>query len=88
MNITFRKSFARDLKKMKDQAILDRVREVIVKVEEAAGPGTIADLKKLSGAENSYRIRIGEYRIGVTIEGDTVEFVRFLSRRDMYKFFP
>lgn len=29
MRTTFRKSFARDLKKVKDQAILDRVREII-----------------------------------------------------------
>ncbi len=88
MKTSFRKSFTRDLKKVKDQAILDRVREVIEQVEAAASPGAIRDLKKLSGTGNAYRIRVGEYRLGVTIKGDGVDFVRFLPRRDLYRFFP
>jgi mRNA interferase RelE/StbE len=73
---------------VKDQVLLDRVRHVIEQVEAAAGPGAIGDLKKLAGTAQSYRIRIGDHRLGVTIEGDTVEFVRFLPRRDLYRFFP
>jgi len=88
MKTSFRKSFTRDLKKVKDQGILDRVREIVEQVEGAAGPGTIGDLKKLSGTGNSYRIRVGDYRVGITIEGDAVEFVRCLPRRDLYRFFP
>jgi mRNA interferase RelE/StbE len=88
MKTGFRKSFTRDLKKLKDPAVLDRVREVIEQVEAAADAGAISDLKKLSGTTNAYRIRIGDYRLGVTIEGELVEFVRFLHRRDLYRFFP
>ncbi len=57
-------------------------------METAATPGEIGDLKKLSGSDDAYRIRVGEYRVGVVIEGDAVEFVRFLPRRDLYRFFP
>jgi len=32
--------------------------------------------------------RIGEYRIGVALEGSEVEFVRCLNRRDLYRYFP
>ncbi len=88
MTASFRTSFARDLKKVKDRAVLDRVRQVLEEVEAATEPGAIGELRKLSGAGNAYRIRIGEYRIGLTIEGDAVEFVRFLHRRDLYRFFP
>ncbi|NPA92437.1 MAG: type II toxin-antitoxin system RelE/ParE family toxin, partial [Chloroflexi bacterium] len=35
-----------------------------------------------------YRIRLGDYRLGLEIEGDTVVFVRFLHRRDIYRYFP
>jgi mRNA interferase RelE/StbE len=45
-------------------------------------------LRKLSGADDYYRIRVGEYRLGVVIQGDKVEFVRCLHRRDLYRFFP
>jgi mRNA interferase RelE/StbE len=88
MRTSFRKSFVRDLKKVKDQAVLDRVGKVVEQVEAAADLQAIGDLKKLSGTGDSYRIRVGEYRVGVTIEGDTVDFVRFLPRRDLYRFFP
>ncbi|HXG11030.1 MAG TPA: hypothetical protein VNK04_14825 [Gemmataceae bacterium] len=35
MNVTFRKSFTRDLKKIKDQRVLDGVRDAIEQVEDA-----------------------------------------------------
>lgn len=88
MRTSFRKSFARDLKKIKDQSLLDRVREVIGAVEAANDPGSIGGLEKLSGTDRSFRIRLGDYRIGVTIEGDVVDFVRVLPRRDLYRYFP
>jgi mRNA interferase RelE/StbE len=88
MKVTFRKSFPRDLKKIRDQSVLDGVRAAIEQVEAVSQPQEISGLKKLGGAEHYYRLRVGEYRIGVAIEGDTVEFVRCLPRRDLYRFFP
>lgn len=88
MRVTYRKSFSRDLKKVKDRAVLERVRRAIEHVEAAGALQEIGDLKKLSGTGTFYRIRLGEYRIGVVVEGDTVEFVRCLPRRDLYRFFP
>jgi len=88
MNTAFRKSFARDLKKIKDDGLRDRVRQVIEQVEAATELQSIADLKKLSGEGAFFRIRIGDYRIGLAIEGETIEFVRCLPRRDLYRYFP
>jgi ribosomal-protein-alanine N-acetyltransferase len=42
----------------------------------------------LRGSSDFYRIRVGDYRIGVAVEGDEVEFVRCLHRRDIYGYFP
>jgi mRNA interferase RelE/StbE len=88
MTTTFRKSFARDLKKIKNQNVRDRVRQVIAQVEAATELQAIDDLKKLSGAEGFFRIRIGDHRIGLFLEDETVEFVRCLNRRDLYRYFP
>lgn len=60
MKVTFRQSFARDLKKVKAQTVLHRVRRAIEQVEGAATPQEVGDLKKMSGAGNFYRIRVGE----------------------------
>ena len=88
MKTAFRKSFTRDLKKIKDGYVLDRIRQAIEEVDAATNLQGIGNLKKMSGTTNFYRIRIGDYRIGVAVEGDTVAFVRCLSRRDLYRHFP
>ena len=45
--------------------------------------------RKLRGKLKDYwKLRVGDYRIGIVVEEGTVEFVRCLSRRDLYKFFP
>jgi mRNA interferase RelE/StbE len=84
----FRSSFARDIKKIEDRAILDQIRQVIESVEIASNPRMIDNLKKMSGGGNFFRIRVSDYRIGIVVEDDEIEFVRCLHRRDIYRFFP
>jgi mRNA interferase RelE/StbE len=50
--------------------------------------GEIAHVKKLKGSEGYYRIRIGNYRVGIIAADGTVIFVRFLYRRNIYRYFP
>ena len=88
MKVSFRNSFLRDVKKIKDQQLLNRIQRAIEQVEAAADLSVIGNLKKMSGTINFYRIRIGDYRIGLALEQDTIEFVRCLPRRDLYRFFP
>ena len=78
----------RDLKKIQDEALRRRVKEAIEKVEAAETLRELPNLTKLSGNSGFYRIRVGDYRIGIAVEGDEVEFVRCLHRRDIYRYFP
>ena len=88
MTVRFKESFVRDLRNIKDKGLLIRVRELIELVEQVQHLGQVANLKKLRGGGNYYRIRVGDYRIGLTVEGDTATFVRFLHRKDIYRYFP
>jgi mRNA interferase RelE/StbE len=88
VTVRFKESFVRDLRNIKDKALLTRVRELIELVEQAQHLGQVANLKKLGGGGNYYRIRVGDYRLGLTVEGDAVTFVRFLHREDIYRYFP
>lgn len=88
MKVEFRKSFLRDLKRLKDNAIRARVKEVINTAEEITDIYEINDLKKLRYGDIYYRIRVRDYRLGLTLEGDTLLFVRCLHRKDIYKYFP
>ncbi len=89
MRLEFRKSFIKDLKKRKsDKALLKRVKHIILEVEEAQDTNKIKNLKKLKSQGNHYRIRLGDFRLGLVIEGDIARFVRFLHRGDIYRYFP
>lgn len=57
MKTVFRKSFERDLKKIKDQSVLEQIRRVIEEVEATATLQQIGSLAKISGTANFYRIR-------------------------------
>jgi mRNA interferase RelE/StbE len=84
----FKSSFVRDLRKVKDKELRDRIAEVIELVEKARGLQEIENMKKLRGGDYYYRIRVGDYRLGLIVERDTIIFVRCLHRRDVYRYFP
>lgn len=88
MNVEFRKSFEKDLRKIKDEAVLLRIAAVIEEVENADNLGDISNIKKLQAEGDYYRVRVGDYRIGITISNDIIIFVRVLQRKEIYRYFP
>ena len=61
---------------------------MILKIEAAKSLDEIAGVKKMKGYSIAYRIRIGDYRIGLYKENDCVELARALKRNDISKVFP
>ena len=88
MKTHFRRSFERDLKKVKDRDLLEKIRQSIESVESADSLSEVSSCRKMKGAAGCYRIRVGDYRIGLEADASTAEFVRVLHRRDVYRFFP
>ena len=88
-NTAFYKSFERDLKKLKKgRQMLGRIQGAIGEVEEAGDLQELPNMKKLSGGGGGYyRIRVGDYWIGIVLEGETVAFVRCLHRKEIYRYF-
>ncbi len=68
MKTSFRESFLRDLEKLKDQRVRAQVRAIIEAVEAADGVSDLPAVKKMSGGGSYYRIRIGDYSIGLSVE--------------------
>lgn len=83
MKTQFLKSFERDLRKIKDRSVLESVGQAIQEVEAASSLQEIKGLKKLSGSGDYFRIRIGDFRIGIVMTEDEVQFVRCLHRREI-----
>jgi len=49
---------------------------------------TRSGVKKMQGYDTFYRLRLGDYRIGIEVVDDRVIFVRILPRKDIYRYFP
>ena len=62
--------------------------ELIEKIESVQNLSQIPNTKKLKGHKSAYRIRLGDYRVGLFLEGSKVIFARILHRKDIYKLFP
>lgn len=88
MKISFRESFEKDIRVIREKSILARIKTVIELVEAAPDIRAITGLKKLKGAADYYRIRVGECRIGIILRNDEVVFIRVLHRKDIYRYFP
>jgi mRNA interferase RelE/StbE len=88
MIVKIDRSFEKDTDKIKDKNLLLKIADCIESLQNAANIKEIKNLKKLKGSNNFYRIKIGEYRLGLEIEKDSVELIRFLHRKDIYRYFP
>lgn len=88
MQFEFEKAFVKDFRKIRNKDLAQSINQAILQVSLASVIYEIPNLKKLSGYKSAYRIRIGDYRIGVVIEKDTVTFVAFAHRKEIYNKFP
>lgn len=81
-------SFAKDVEKINEKKVLHALAKLIAKIQICENLTDIANCKKLKGSKNAYRIRLGDYRIGFLLIGDSIELVRFLHIKDIYFLFP
>jgi mRNA interferase RelE/StbE len=88
MNVEFRKSFEKDLNKIRDADLLQRIQAVIEEAETIDSLIDLANVKKLKGEGDYYRIRVGDYRIGFSVSQDTIDFIRVLHWKEIYRYFP
>ena len=68
MKVEFDKSFYKGLTKIKDITILENVKKIILQVENSPNIQHIANIKKMVGYKYFYRIRFGDYRIGLELK--------------------
>jgi len=93
MNFEISKAFQKSFNRLKDKQLSAAILAIIDDVNQAEQLTDITHLKKLKGHKTAYRIRAGNYRIGVFIEPDasgqlSVLFAAFSHRKDIYKKFP
>lgn len=87
MKIEIRNSFVKDADKL-PAVFRQQLADVIELIEAANKLHDLPGCKKLKGHKTAFRIRLGQYRIGFYYERETIELVRILNRKDIYKYFP
>ncbi len=45
-------------------------------------------IEKMKGYEDFYKVRFGNYRLGLVIENEIITVKTVMHRREIYKFFP
>ena len=89
MIIQFEQSFIKSLDKLSDSRLKTKISDIIQEVEASDTLTNIKQCKKLKGYKSFYRIKTGDYRIGVElIHQDTVRFILVSHRKDIYNKFP
>lgn len=89
MQVEYRQLFLKDLKKLKKQPIYKKVFNLAFDILPSAEDlQNIGNVKAMKGYPNRYRIRIGDYRVGIEVSGDLLEVMRVLHRKEFYRYFP
>lgn len=89
MKVRYKKSFLKDIKKLKNQSLQQRLEVVLIQLETVESLMELSGVTSLSGVKEYFRIRIGTYRLGLKLELDgSLSVVRFLKRGEIYRYFP
>lgn len=88
MKTAFTNKFLQQVSSVRFKPIRKKVEKVILEVENAGALSEVKNLKKLKGETEYFRIRIGDYRIGLYVENGIIEFATMDHRKDIYKRFP
>ncbi len=88
MQVEFLTSFNKDLSKLSSALVRKSLKNLILKLETAKSLSEIPQLKKLKGHPEAWRIRLGNYRVGLFYSNNIIQLARIVDRKDIYKVFP
>ena len=88
MKVLIDKSFQKDLKKINDKKILHSIASIIDHLSISESLTSFPHCSKIVGSSDAYRIRLKDFRIGIKFKNGTAILLRFLHRKEIYKFFP
>ncbi|MEW6606563.1 MAG: type II toxin-antitoxin system RelE/ParE family toxin [bacterium] len=89
MKILYRELFLKDLKELKKQPIYKQIVELaFTTLPKVKTLREVWGIKAMKRYPKRYRIRVGNYRIGIEVKDDTIEIMRVLHRGEFYRYFP
>jgi len=89
MKIDYEKRFLKELFKLKDKKVKEEVEKFVF--NELPLFNSLSDaqkIEKMSGYKEYYKVRFGNYRVGIKKENELIVIKTIKHRREIYKFFP
>lgn len=87
MKVKFAKQFYSDIRNL-PSGVSRALQRAIEDIERSKTLGELREIKKMRGYASYYRLRLGQYRLGLKYEGGECTLLRFLHRREIYRHFP
>ena len=87
--VEYKKIFLKELVKVPNE-IRSKIEKIVFEDISAENPFSLGYIEKMSGYKDKYKVRVGNFRIGLTIEKDKmlITINRVAHRKDIYKIFP
>lgn len=89
MDVFYGKRFSKDLDAIRyDKKVRENLLKLINTIKETDSLKTLGGVKKIEGYPDYFRIKLGDYRLGLRAGRNKVELIRFLHRKEIYRRFP
>lgn len=88
MKVEYRKKFLKELSQLPLNPRLDVEDFVFEILPEASTLTAIGKVEKMKGYKNFFKVRFGNYRLGLQLVDDIVIVEIIAHRKEIYKLFP
>jgi mRNA interferase RelE/StbE len=87
--VEYTKRFLKELASL-PKDVQQRAEMIVFQELNSTNPFELGYLEKMTGYPDKYKIRVGDYRIGITMDKQTQTIIcqRIAHRRDIYRVFP
>ena len=87
--VEYQKRFLKELARLQP-AVRKRAEVIAFEEMPRSNPFQLGYVEKMTGYKDKYKIRIGEFRMGLTIDSkiSLITFERVADRKDIYRVFP
>lgn len=87
--VEYQKRFLKELSALPNK-VRKKIELFVFNEMPGKSPFDLGGVEKMSGYPDKYKVRFGEFRVGLTIDSKNsiVRFERVANRKDIYKIFP
>jgi len=87
--VDFTKRFLKELASLPDN-VQKRIEVIVFQELKSDNPFSLGYIEKMKGYSDKYKIRVGDYRIGISVDSfnKRITCQRVAHRREIYRIFP